>query len=110
MLLRSYEVDWAAPEKADRREVFPREAVTLDDYADHIDHVCQLAGNSLHAAIGGDTDGQGGSQGAPYEIDTVADYQKVADVLAKRGYGQDDVSNIMFRNWQRFFERWLPAR
>ena len=46
-------------------EVFPRDSVTLEDYVDHIDHVCQLAGSSEHAAIGGDTDGQGGVPEAP---------------------------------------------
>ena len=77
-------VDWA--NIPPRREVFPSEAVTLEDLADHVDHVCQLAGNSRHSAIGGDTDGQGGRDGAPYEIDTVADYQKLAGVLERRGY------------------------
>jgi membrane dipeptidase len=100
-------VDWA--NIPPRRDVFPESAVTLEDYCDHIDHVCQMAGNSLHSAIGGDTDGQGGADGAPYEVDTVADYQKVAEILDGRGYKQDDIENIMFRNWQRFFEKWLPA-
>ena len=100
-------VDWA--NIPPRRDVFPESAVTLEDYCDHIDHVCQMAGNSLHSAIGGDTDGQGGADGAPYEVDTVADYQKVAEILDGRGYKQDDIENIMFRNWQRFFETWLPA-
>ena len=49
-------VDWA--NIPDRRSVYPREAVTLEDLVDHIDYVCQVAGNSLHAGIGGDTDGQ----------------------------------------------------
>ena len=109
MLYRAKELDWGNI-PASRRDVFPREAVTLDDLADHIDHVCQLAGDSRHSAIGGDTDGQGGRDGAPYEIDTVADYQKLAGVLAKRGYSEDDVSNVMYRNWQRFYEKWLPGR
>lgn len=99
-------VDWA--NIPSRREVFPREAVTLDDLVDHIDHVSQLAGNARHSAIGGDTDGQGGRDGAPYEIDTVADYQKLAAVLDRRGYSQADIERIMFRNWQRFYERSLP--
>ena len=98
--------DWA--NIPSRREVFPREAVTLDDLADHIDHVSQLAGNACHSAIGGDTDGQGGRDGAPYEIDTVADYQKLAAVLDRRGYSQEDIERIMFRNWQRFYEESLP--
>ena len=100
-------VDWTrVPEK--RRDLFPRSAITLDDLADHIDHVCQLAGDSRHVGIGGDTDGQGGSEGAPAEIDTVADYQKLAEVLIKRGYNSSDVANIMYGNWQQGFEKWLP--
>ena len=99
-------IDWA--NIPDRRSVYPRKAVTLKDLVDHIDYVCQVAGNSLHAGIGGDTDGQGGREGAPFEIDTVADYQKVADILERRGYSQEDIANVMHRNWQRFFETWLP--
>jgi len=100
-------LDWGA-KIPPRRSVFPREAVTLEDLVDHIDHICKLAGNSLHAAIGGDTDGQGGSGGAPLGIDTVADYPKVADVMSRRGYSIEDVENVMYRNWQRFFGKWLP--
>ena len=91
-----------------RREVFPREAVTLEHYADNIDHVCQMAGDAMHVGIGGDTDGQGGREGAPFEIDTVADYRKVADVLDRRGYSTENVHSVMYKNWQRFYEEWLP--
>ena len=107
MLNRTYEFDWAET-STPRREVFAREEITLEDFADHIDHVNQLAGDSLHSAVGGDTDGQGGADGAPYGVDTVADYRKLAYVLAERGYSQDDIDNVMYRNWQRFFEKWLP--
>ncbi len=100
-------IDWA--DIPERRSVYPREAIRLDDLVDHIDHVCQLAGNARHAAVGGDTDGQGGREGAPYEIDTVADYQRVAGLLERRGYKREDIANIMYRNWQRFFQAWLPA-
>ena len=100
-------LDWA--NITSRRDSFAREDVTLEDYANHIDYICQLAGSSHHAAIGGDTDGQGGVDGAPYEIDTVADYQKVAEVLDRRGYKTEDVENVMYRNWQRFYEKHLPA-
>ena len=100
-------LDWSSTIPT-RRSVFPREAITLNDYVDHIDHICQLAGNSNHAAIGGDTDGQGGREGAPAGIDTVADYQKVATVLDERGYSSEDVANVMYLNWQRFFEASFP--
>lgn len=102
--------DWhAVLQWPKRRDVFPRSAVTLETVADHIDHVCQLAGNANHAAIGGDTDGQGGLDGMPDGIQTVADYQKIGDVLARRGYTPDDVANVLYRNWTRFYTQGLPG-
>ena len=99
-------IDWQnIPKKAP----FQKTDVTLENFVDHIDHVCQLAGNSLHSAIGGDTDGQGGARHAPLEVDTVADYQKVANVMADRGYSTVDIENVMWRNWNRFFEENLTG-
>ena len=108
MLYAPGNLDWGG-EIPPRRSRFPPQAVDLAHLADHIDHVCQLAGNSRQAAIGGDTDGQGGTDGAPWEIDTVADYQKLAGVLETRGYASADIENVMYRNWQRFYEEWLPS-
>mgnify|MGYP003983076773 CR=1 FL=1 len=99
---------WAKAGSVDRRTVFPRTAVTLEHVADHIQHVCELSGNSLHAAIGGDTDGQGGLEGAPNDVDTVADYGKIGPILKARGFADEDVENILYRNWQRFYEKNLP--
>ena len=104
-MLWSKGVDWA---NIPPRRPFTKGEVTLDRIIDNIDHVSQLAGNSLHAAIGGDTDGQGGANGAPKEVDTVYDYLKIADLMDGRGYKQEDIENVMWRNWQRFFEANLP--
>ena len=109
MLRVEQEVDWSDTGSYPRRDYFSRESITLEHVADHIDHVCQLAGNAQHAAIGGDTDGQGGVDGAPFEIDTVADYQKLVPILERRGHSADDIADIMYRNWQRFYEKHLPA-
>jgi len=109
MLYSDGKLDWAKAGITDRRAVFPRQAVTLAYVADHIDHICQLAGNADHAAIGGDTDGQGGVEGAPAEVDTVADYQQLAAILAQRGYDQRAIEQILFGNWLRFYTQWLPA-
>ena len=101
-------IDWANVVGLQRP--FGKGDVTLDDLADHVDHICQLAGDARHAGIGGDTDGQGGRTGAPAEIDTVVDYGRLADVLARRGYGDDQVTDVMYRNWVRFFSRHLDGR
>lgn len=76
--------------------------VMMREVVDHIDHVCQLAGNANHAGIGSDLDGGFGREQSPRDLDTIADLQKLAGLLAERGYGQDDIEKIMFRNWVRF--------
>lgn len=77
------------------------EQVTLADVADHIDHICQLAGNSSHAAIGSDLDGGYGREQSPRDLDTIADLQALVGLLASRGYTGDDVGAIMHGNWVR---------
>ncbi|MBT5534191.1 peptidase M19 [Candidatus Poribacteria bacterium] len=79
------------------------DVVTLEAVADHIDHVCQLAGNAQHAGIGSDLDGGYGTEQTPGDLDTIADLQKVADLLRKRGYAEADIEGIMHANWIRFF-------
>jgi membrane dipeptidase len=48
-----------------------RAIVHLDAVADHIDHVCQLAGNCRHAAIGSDLDGGFGTEQVPAGLDRI---------------------------------------
>jgi membrane dipeptidase len=86
----------------------PRTEVTLDHLIAHIDHICQLAGNAQHAALGTDFDGGFGWPAVPYEIDTIADLQKLGDRLIQRGFTQDEVKLIFNGNWQRVLERGLP--
>lgn len=68
---------------------------------DHIDHVCQLAGNARHAAIGSDLDGGYGTEQSPGDLDTIADLSRLEDLLADRGYPADDIALIMHGNWIR---------
>ena len=77
-------------------------SVTLNTVVDHIDYVCQLAGNSRHAALGTDLDGGFGREQSPCDLDTIADLQKIPALLAERGYGDDDITAIMHENWVRF--------
>lgn len=79
--------------------------VTLANVADHIDHVCQLAGNSMHAAIGTDLDGAFGKEQCPSDLETIADLNKLVPVLEKRGYTPEDIANIMHKNWIRFLRK-----
>lgn len=75
--------------------------VSIDTVVDHIDHVCQLAGNTRHAAIGTDLDGGFGREQSPHDLDTIADLQGLAPRLAKRGYSDADIAAIFHGNWLR---------
>lgn len=74
----------------------------LDKMIDHLDHICQIAGNTFHVGMGTDLDGAFGKEQSPYDLDTIADLQKVPALLAKRGYTATDIENIMHGNWLRF--------
>jgi len=76
--------------------------IQLENLVDHWDHICQLAGNSLHVAIGSDLDGIFGTEQAPWDMNSIADLQKYEAILAKRGYTQTDIDNIFHNNWLRF--------
>ncbi|HYK55401.1 MAG TPA: membrane dipeptidase, partial [Flavisolibacter sp.] len=72
---------------------------SLEVIIDHFDHICQLAGSARHIAIGSDLDGGFGKEQCPYDLDTIADLQKLPDLFRKRGYSQLDIENIMHGNW-----------
>ena len=85
-----------------------RDVVGLDAVADHIDRVCQLAGNARHAAIGSDLDGGFGTEQVPAGLDRISDLQKLDAILSARGYPPEDVDAIFHGNWLRFFREHLP--
>lgn len=87
-------------------ETTPESAnLKLEQLINHYDHICQLAGNALHIGIGTDLDGGFGKEQCPADLDTIADLQRLPDLLAKRGYTKEDVENIMYGNWLRFLRR-----
>jgi membrane dipeptidase len=77
----------------------------LEKLIDHMDHICQLAGNALHIGIGSDLDGAFGKEQSPYDVETIADLQKIPGLLKKRGYSEEDVKNVMHGNWLRFLRK-----
>lgn len=79
--------------------------LTLEHMLDHLDHICQLAGNSLHVGIGSDLDGAFGKEQCPADLDTIADLQKLPALLKKRGYHEADVKNILSQNWIEFLKK-----
>ena len=95
MLVSNWERGVDEPEKR---------GANLAKLIDHYDHICQIAGNSDHIAIGSDLDGAYGKEQSPYDLDTIADLQKLQGLLAVRGYTPEDIEKVFHKNWLRFLK------
>jgi membrane dipeptidase len=78
--------------------------VQLEHLVDHIDHVCQLAGNARHSGIGTDLDGGFGREQCPRDLDTIADLHALPAMFARRGYRPEDTEAILHGNFMRFLK------
>lgn len=83
--------------------------VKIEDAANHIDHICQSAGNARHCAFGTDLDGGFGTEQTPGDLNTIRDVHKLESILASRGYAPSEIDGIFFGNWFRLFTNALPA-
>jgi membrane dipeptidase len=77
---------------------YPPNRPTVQDAADHIDHIVKLIGVD-HVGIGSDFDGGGGLIG----IDDVAEMPNLTKELLKRGYSEQDIQKIWGGNLMRVF-------
>jgi len=82
-----------------------KDGAPLERIIDHYDHICQLAGNANHIAIGSDLDGMFGKEQSPYDLETIADLNNLENLLAKRGYSQEDIKKVMHGNWLRLLRK-----
>jgi len=91
-----------------RRKSLPKEMdCDLEKIIDHMDHICQLAGNANHIGIGSDLDGAYGREQSPYDLETIADLGRIPTMLHHRGYKSEDIEKVMHQNWIRFLkESW----
>lgn len=74
----------------------------LEKMVEHIDYICQLAGNTHHSGIGTDLDGGFGREQCPMDLDTIADLQRLPDLFRVRGYRPEDIEAILHGNFIRF--------
>jgi membrane dipeptidase len=84
----------------------PRSAgCTFERLADHVLHICSLAGSTRHVCIGSDLDGAFGTEQTPADLDTIVDLHRLCDVLSARGFDDDDVERFRWRNVVDFLRR-----
>ena len=90
-----------------RGKTTPQSAgVTLAQVADHIDHICQLAGDARHVGIGSDLDGGFGTEQSP--VERISDLQQLPALLKTRGYSDADIAAILHGNFLAFLRRVWP--
>lgn len=86
-----------------RKQTTPQSAgVTLSHALDHLDHICQIAGNARHVGIGSDLDGAFGTEQTPQDVQSIADLVRVPELLAARGFSSGDVAAVAHGNYVRF--------
>lgn len=81
----------------------------LEALVDHMDHICQIAGNANHIGIGTDLDGGYGREQTPADLDSIADLTRLPEMLARRGYTPTDIEGVMHGNFLRFLRKNLPG-
>jgi membrane dipeptidase len=76
----------------------PLPRATVDDVADHIDHVAKIAGIDA-VGLGSDFDGVGPT--LPAGLEDVSKYPNLVAKLLERGYGDDDIRKVLGGNLLR---------
>ncbi len=77
----------------------------LEAVVNHIDHICQIDGTALHVGLGSDLDGAFGREQTPLDVDTIADLQRLPELLKSRGWTATDAQNFAHGNFVRFLRR-----
>ena len=75
---------------------YPPPLATLDDVADHIDHMVSVMGID-HVGVGADFDGGGGVAGM-YDVSEIGN---LTAELLRRGYSESDIEKIWSGNLLR---------
>jgi membrane dipeptidase len=76
------------------KESNPPPSATIDDVADHIDHVREVAGID-HVGLGGDYDGTGF---LPVGMEDVSSYPRLLDALRSRGWSARELVSLTHGN------------
>lgn len=74
----------------------------MEKICEHIDHICQIAGNANHVGLGTDLDGGYGKEQCPMDLDSIADLHSLVPHLRQRGYSSQDIDGIFSGNFLRF--------
>ncbi len=80
----------------------PWKTTPIETVADHIDHIVKIAGID-HVAFGSDYDGV--DNRLPIGLEDVSTFPNLIYVLLKRGYTEDDIAKICYKNVWRVWNK-----
>ncbi len=83
--------------KKDRR-------ATIDEWCEHVDHICDIVGDHKHVGLGSDADGGFSCLKQPEGINCPADYKHLLERLARRGWKQPELEALAWNNWANFWK------
>ena len=83
--------------------------VGLEVLIQHIEHICEIAGDTGHVGIGSDLDGGFGREGIPTELDSCVDLPLIEQALLHTGWRAEHAAGVMGGNWLRWLRGALPA-
>jgi membrane dipeptidase len=91
-----------------RGQTTPESAgLRLEAVINHIDHICQIAGDARHIGLGSDLDGGFGREQTPADVETIADLRRLPEMLQAGGHAVEDAQNFAHGNFLRFLRRAL---
>ena len=104
-ILKKQKLDWADKKAKPIIDGYhaqhPRKLATVEQVADHIDHVKKLAGID-HVGLGSDFDGVGDT--LPKGLRDVSEYPNLIRVLLERGYTDDEIEKLCSGNSLRVWQ------
>jgi membrane dipeptidase len=81
----------------------PNDRPSVDEAADHVEHVCAIMGHRRGVGLGSDLDGGITRDDLPAGLSSHLDMPLISDALRRRGWSDADVANFEWGNWARVF-------
>ncbi|MBX3360705.1 MAG: dipeptidase [Phycisphaeraceae bacterium] len=81
----------------------PNDRPSIDEAADHIEHVCAIMGHRRGVGLGSDLDGGITRNEIPAGLSSHEEMSLISDALRRRGWSDADVAGFEWGNWARVF-------
>lgn len=88
-----------------RSDLGDGERPSIADAVRHIEHICEVMGHRRGVGLGSDLDGGFSAERLPVGIDSPADFPKITQSLAARGWSPGETDAFAWGNWTSFWRK-----